>query len=84
MRGGEPRFVRRRNQNGLLLVKNLAYVGYLTWDSKDSELPIIRQLYILPEERGSHLGLRLIEFFASRTATRPNAEGIGFGVETPS
>ena len=61
-----PFFVRIRNSNGLLLVKSECYVGYLSWDSKNSEIPIVRQLFVLPELRRKGLGLALVDHFGAK------------------
>ena len=77
-------FFRTRRSNGLLLLDSKRYLGYLSWDMNEGELPTMRQIFVVPSERGKGHATRLVLRFLSDIAMKRLQNGLQFYVESPN
>jgi len=73
----------RRTVKNYLLLSRHKFIGYLAW-SEEGRLPIMRQLFVVQEERRKDYATRLIQYFVEKQCPEPNKEGIYFCIESPN
>jgi ribosomal protein S18 acetylase RimI-like enzyme len=77
-------FLRVNRSNGLILLRPGKYLGYLSWDKAEGEIPTIRQLFVDSAERRRGNAQRLLKYFDSKIAIKSSTDGLRFLVESPN
>jgi GNAT superfamily N-acetyltransferase len=77
-------FKRVRLSSGLLILSNVEYLGYLSWDRDEDSVPVVRQLYVVPARRRRGNASLLLRFFDSRVALKTPVGGHRFLVDSPN